>query len=138
MTHLLGIEVFLDTFQHPGSYQYIKNDNVPDLKSQQGYIILQKSSSLSDSIVQGDTILYQSAKKTIECRIVYSIQIQNGEKTYYTTTPDENNLDGPIFGYQILGKTTAIIEDNFWNALSLQVWGLVIEHLNVMSFLNNS
>jgi hypothetical protein len=134
MTQLLGIDTFLDSFQHPTSYQYLKNDKINGLEQKKGYVIFKKPSSQEYSIGEGDTILYRSTEETIECRIVYSIQIRHGDTTYYTTTPNNENLDGPIYNYQILGKTTGFIEDNLWNTLSIHIWGLAIENLNVVAF----
>jgi hypothetical protein len=130
MTQLLGINTFLDSFQHPNSYQYLKTDKISPPEEKQGYIILEKPTHQDYSIAQGDTILYRRTRETIECKIVYSIQTKHGEKTYYTTTPNQDELDGPVFDYQILGKSTGIIDDNLWNALSIHIWGLTIENLN--------
>jgi hypothetical protein len=137
MTQLLGIDTFLDSFQHPNSYQYLKNDkiNTPDQKKE--YIILEKPTHQDYTITQGDTILYRSTEDKIEYRTVYSTQVQHGEKTYYTTTPNKDGLEGPIFEYQILGKSTGVIEDNIWNALSIQIWGLSIENLNAVALFTN-
>ena len=137
MTQLLGIDTFLDSFQHPNSYQYLKNDKIDSPEQQKGYIILEKPTHQDYSIAQGDTILYRSTEETIECRSVYSIQVQHGEKTYYTTTPNEDDLEGPIFDYQILGKSTSVISDNIWNALSIHIWGLAIENLNAVALFTN-
>jgi hypothetical protein len=138
MTQLLGINTFLDSFQHPSSYQYLKYNEREKFEQKTMYIILEKPTGQDYSITQGDTILYRSTKETLECRTVYATQIQHGEKIYYTSTPDENDLDGPIFYSQILGKSTRMIDDNFWNALSVHVWGLVIENLNVITFFSNT
>jgi len=137
MTHLLGIETFLDSFQHPDSYHYLKNNNIVGLGQKTGYIILMKPPHLDNYLCEGDRILYRSTDETVECRIVHSIQIKPEETTYFMTTANENSFVEPISEYQILGKTTGIIDDNPWNVLSIQIWSLTIEKLNAVSlFLN--
>jgi hypothetical protein len=138
MTQLLGIDTFLDSFHHPNSYQYLINDKINGLDQKKGIIIFWKPTHQEYTIAQGDTILYRNIKETIECRIVYSIQIQHGEKTYYTNSSNEDELEGPIFDSQILGKSTGIIEDNVWNALSVQIWSLSIKNLNAITLFTNN
>jgi hypothetical protein len=138
MTRLLGIDTFLDSFQHPTAYQYVKYDKKDGSNQNNVYIILEKPIHQEDSIAQGDIILYRSTESTIKCRIVYSTEVQHGEKIYYTTTFNEDDLDGPIFNSQILGKSTGIIEDNLWNALSVYIWGLVIQNLNTIAFFTDN
>jgi hypothetical protein len=138
MTQLIGIDTFLDSFQHPNSYQYLKNDKIDNADQKNGYIILEKPTHQDYSIAQGDTILYRSTEGAIEYGTVCSIQDQHGETTYYTTTPSEDNLEGPIFEYQILGKNTRVVDDNIWNALSLHIWGLTIENLNAVALFTNT
>ncbi len=134
MTQLLGINTFLDSFQHPSSYQYLKYYMSEGFEQKTVYIILEKPTHQDYSIAQGDMILYRSTKETLECRTVYATQLQHGEKIYYTTTPNEDDLEGPILSSQILGKSTKMIDDTLWNALSVNLWGLVIENLNVAAF----
>jgi hypothetical protein len=137
MTHYLGIDTFLDSFQHPESYQYIKNDKLHLTDKTGGYLVLQTPSSEQYSIEKGDTLLYRTKEGSLQCRSVYQIILQQGIKTYYTTTVAEDELDGPIYEHQILGKVTNIIDDNIWNALSLQIWDLSIENLNAVALFTN-
>jgi hypothetical protein len=134
ISQILGIDTFLDSFQHPKSYQYLKDDKINGLEQKKGYLIFTTLSSQENPITEGDTILYRGSANTIEYRMVYSIHIHHGDKTYYTTTSNGEKLDGPIYNYQILGKTTGIIEDNLWNALSIHIWSLAIKNLNVVAF----
>jgi len=138
MTQLLGTNTFFDSFQHPESYQYLKYHEKEGPEQKMVYIILEKPTNQECSITKGDMILYRTTKETIECRTVYATQLRHGEKIYYTTTPNEDNLDGPIFSSQILGKSTTLIDDNLWNALSVHIWGLVIENLNVVTFFSST
>jgi hypothetical protein len=138
MTHLLGIDTFLDSFEHPESYQYMKSDNVQFTERTGGYLVLQNPASEQFSIEKGDTLLYRTKDGAVECRSVYQVTLQRGIKTYYTTTVAEDELDGPIYDHQIIGKVTGIIDDNIWNALSLQIWDLSIENLNAVALFTNT
>lgn len=138
MTQLLGIDTFLDSFQHPDSYQYLKTNtiNLPDTKG--GYLILEKPTHQDYSLIKGDNILYYTKDGSLQCRTIYQTHLHQGVKTYYTTTVREDDLDGPIYDYQIIGKITGVIEDNIWNALSLQVWDLSIDNLNAVALFTNT
>jgi hypothetical protein len=137
MTQLLGIDTFLDSFNNSDSYQYLKNNKICYTGLNQGFLILEKPTHQRYSIEKGDTILYRTMGDRLLYQVVYSIQLQHGETTYYTTTVNEDDLNGPIFEYQILGKVTGIIDDNLWNALSLQIWELSIDNLNAAALFTN-
>jgi hypothetical protein len=137
ITHLLGIDTFIDSFKHPNSYQYIKNDNIRFTDTKGGYVILEKTTDQDYSIVKGDTILYRTTKDTLRYRVVDQINIQQGVLTYYTAAINEDDLDGPIYDQQIIGKIKARIDDNIWNAFSLQIWELSIHNLNVVALFTN-
>jgi hypothetical protein len=138
MSQLLGINTFLDTFKHPDSFLYIKGDKLGLSEKNPTYYVLQKQTNGNPSICEGDSILYRTTANTLHCNIVYDIKTQQGTATYYTTNANENTLDGPIFQSQILGKVTGTIDDNIWNALSLQVWDLSRANLNAVSLLSNN
>lgn len=137
ITQLLGIDTFIDSFKHPDSYQYIKNDKIrlPDTKG--GYLILKKPTDQDYSIEKGDTILYRTTKDTLRYRVVDQINIQQGALTYYTAAINEDDLDGPIYDQQIIGKIKGRIDDNIWNAFSLQIWELTIHNLNAAVLFTN-
>ena len=138
MTQLLGIDTFLDSFQHPESYQYLKSDtiNLPGEKGE--YLVLEKPTHVNYALSKGDNILYYAEDGALQCRNIMQTHLNQGIKTYYTTTIQEDDLDGPIYDYQIIGKVTGVIEDNIWNSLSLQVWDLSIDNLNAAALLSNT
>lgn len=138
MTQLIGVDTFLDSFQHPESYQFLKSDamNLPDKKGE--YLVIEKPTHQDYSLVKGDNILYYTKDGSLQCRTIYQTHLHQGVKTYYTTTVHEDDLDGPIYDYQIIGKIKGFIEDNIWNALSLQVWDLSIDNLNAVALFTNT
>ncbi len=137
MTNILGLETFLDSFQHPLSYQYLKNDRINGVEQKTEYLIFTTWTSQKNPIVKGDVILYRNTAHTIVCGTVFSVQTQHGDQTYFTTFPNDEKLDGPIYNYQILGKTIGVIEDNLWNALSVHLWVMAIENLNAITFFSS-
>jgi hypothetical protein len=138
MTHVLGIDTFLDSFQHPESYQYLKSDkiNLPEKKGE--YLVLEKPTHVNYALSKGDNILYYAEDGALQCRSILQVHLHQGIKTYYTTTVQEDDLNGPIYDYQIIGKVTGVIEDNIWTSLSLQVWDLSIDNLNAVALLTNT
>ncbi|MBE3137594.1 MAG: hypothetical protein IMZ43_09440, partial [Thermoplasmata archaeon] len=119
------------------TFYTIKNDKIrlPDTKG--GYLILEKTTDQDYSIAKGDTILYRTTKDTLRYRVVDQINIQQGALTYYTAAINEDDLDGPIYDQQIIGKIKGRIDDNIWNAFSLQIWELCIHNLNAAALFTN-
>jgi hypothetical protein len=137
ITQLLGIDTFIDSFKHPDSYQYIKNDKIRFTDTKGGYLILEKPIDADYSIVKGDTILYRTTKDTLRYRVVDQINIQQGALTYYTVAINEDGPDGPIYDQQIIGKIKGRIDDNIWNTFSLQIWEFSIDNLNAAALFSN-
>jgi hypothetical protein len=103
-----------------------------------GYIIFEKSTYQGLSIGEGDIILYYTINDTVEQRAVYQKTFENGIKTYYTITNNKDNVDGPIYDYQIIGKIKGRFDENIWNTLCVQIWDISIDNLNACSlFMNN-
>jgi hypothetical protein len=130
--------MFIDSFQHPNAYQYIKNDKISPNDVKDRYIILEKSTYQGFSVGEGDTILYYTINDTVEQRPVYQKIIENGVKTYYVITNNKANLDGPIYEYQILGKIKGEFDENIWNTLCVQIWDISIDNLNACSLFTNN
>jgi hypothetical protein len=122
--------MFLASFQHPEMYQYIKVQKGNNLILPGGYILLEKPTTEEFLIHNGDTILYQTGEGAVRCEPVLSVELRQGTMVYYTTTPAQDDIKGPIYDTQILGKVTGTIEDNLWNALCLYIWDFSIKNLN--------
>jgi hypothetical protein len=133
ISQFLGIDTFIDSFEHPNYFYYIKNEKIPSIDPHEGYVILEKPTYQGFSIEEGDTILYYTIKNTLQQKIVYQIRSDDGVKTYYTSTSNTDNLDAPIYEHQIIGKIRGRFEDNIWNAFCLQVWDLSIDNLNALA-----
>jgi len=137
VTYLLGIDTFIDSFNHPNAYQYIKNDILCPIDKKGGYIILEKSTYQGFSIKDGDIILYYTINDTVEQRPIYQKTFENGVKTYYPTTDTKDHGDGPIYDYQIIGKIKGSFDENIWNTLCVQIWDISIDNLNAAALFAN-
>jgi len=133
ITHLVGIDTFIDSFNHPDSYYYIKNERIQCMDVKAGYIILEKPTEQEFSVGEGDQILYYTMKDSLQQRTVYQIKSDDGITTYYTVASDIDTYDGPIYEHQIIGKIIGNPKDTIWISLCLQIWDLSIDHLNAMA-----
>lgn len=134
INQLVGVDTFIESFNHPDSFMYIKNELAPGTNINGEYLILKKPSAQGWSIGEGDQILYYSIKDSLQQNIVYQIRSTNGITTYYTIACGADTYDGPIYEHQIIGKIIGNSKDTIWNSLCLQLWKLSIDHLNIMTF----
>jgi hypothetical protein len=133
ISSLIGVDTFLDSFQHPIMYQYLKNDGktIPDIGKT--YILIQRSPTPGCAVEQGDTILYRTVEGTVRCEPVLQVQYYKGIIFYYTSGPQGSDKDGPIYNSQVLGKVVCTLDDSPWNAISLYIWGLSKADLNIFT-----
>lgn len=136
VAQLMGTEVFLESFHHPGVYQYINAYQVNDNMISKGYLILETTSHQPCLIQNGDTILYRTGEGAVRCEQVLNVALRQGIAIYYTLTSGDCDIKGPIYKAQILGKVTSTIDDNIWNALCLQLWDFSTKNLNALAYLD--
>lgn len=137
ITHLFGIETFIDSYKYPCSYEYIKNDTLHTLNTSQGYILLEKPSHEGYSINKGDTILYLTKTETALQQVAYATTTENGCKMYYLMTNNRDTIHGPIYDHQILGKIIGRFDDTIWNTLCIQIWDLSVDNLNAIALFSD-
>jgi hypothetical protein len=136
MSYILGMETFLDSFEHPSSFLYIKNEQIQTLQPQAGYLILEKPTSEAFSIEEGDMILCYTTTHRLQQHIVSEIRYEDGGKTYYASTSASELSGAPIYDSQIVGKITGEMKETLWNRLCLYFWDVSINHLNILSVLS--
>jgi hypothetical protein len=137
IANLVGFDTFIDSFHHPNSYLYMKNDNIQSINGRGGYLILEKPCYQGYEIAEGDTILYHT-HDTVQQTIVSHILVEQGLKTYYVTPNDEDDAASPIYEQQIIGKIKGMLDDNPWNIICLQIWDLSIDNLNTVALFSSS
>jgi hypothetical protein len=136
VSQLIGMDAFIDSFKHPDSIISIKSEKIPGMENEGGYIIIEQPSYQGFSIGEGDCILYQTKKDSLQQNIVSSIKSDEGRKMYYTTSYSDAN-EGPIYDQQIIGKIIGKSGDNLWVALCLEFWEASIDKLNILTFFSN-
>jgi len=134
---LIGIDIFLDSFECPQYYVCIQNNNnFLDLKEKNSeYVIIQKSSHLEFEIKRSDVVIYCKNNGELAYDVVEYVSI-DAIKTYHM----KNNMgitSQPIFESQIIGKVINFIDSNIWNSISIKCWELSINSLNLRCLVTN-
>ena len=133
ITHLIGADIFFDSFDNPNSYQYFQSSSLNIDTIDNGYIIFQKSSHPDFSITIGDSIFYLKDEGGLMCREIYHMTDKEYTKKYYVIRFDNKIGIEPIYEYQIVGKVVNTIDDNIWNKFSLKIWDASINNLNAVA-----
>ena len=138
ITQTIGIDTFLDSFEHPEYYTYLQEEDIlfGSKTNNDEYIIIQKSTHPDFNIETSDSIIYFKSNGDIVCNEVFQINSIGGIKRYYTT--EENDITNrPIYDGQIIGKVISAVDDNIWNLISLKVWDTSIHNINLRALLTN-
>jgi len=136
VTEMIGMEKFLDSFEHPDSYLFLKNDDViTGIKTNaDDYIIIQKTNHPEFEIQENDKLMYFNIQGEISCEEVKYISGIGTFKRYYLNSEYEN-YEETIYEGQVIGKVIKQIDNNFWNELSIKIWDISIENFNIHSTL---
>jgi len=126
-TQILGIDIFLDSFEKSSEYILLETGNE--------YIIIQKTKNDNYLIDKNDKILYFDETGEIAFNQVKHISAIGNMKRYYTD--NEKNNKNPIYESQILGKVIKEIDDTLLNIISINIWDISIHNLNINSLIIN-
>jgi len=135
ITQYIGIDAFIDSFEHAESYDYIKNPHCTAISREEDshYVFIQCSSHPTFQLKPGDRILFYG-KQGIEASTVETIQ-QEPILKIYTTATFTTNQDF-LYEYDVIGKIIGSFDDNLWNSLSITLWETSISTLNVHAMLS--
>lgn len=136
ISQVIGVDNFLDSFHDPGEYRYVKSSAMDIQDVTEGYLIIQKSSHQEFSVGVGDSV-FLIDEGGLACRSVYQIDTDNMKRYYTVSFADEVYLE-PIYEYQIIGKVVGVVEDNIWNSISLKLWDISINNLNIAALFTNN
>ena len=138
VTNILGLNMFLDSFEKPEYYLCIKNNNYlfGTLANEQ-YIILQKSSHPNFNVKNNDEIIYFGNNGNVLCRKVSEINFINTKEKIYLVSYKHSQKE-IIHDNQIIGKIVKIVDDNIWNSISIKFWDISIHNLNLRSLIENN
>jgi len=137
ITTQMGIDCFLDSFEHPEYYQYIQDTTNTKTTSTQPILLIQKASHPTFSIQEGDSVLYYTTDKGICTNTISHINTNNQMDKCYTTLYTDGETE-PIPEQYVIGKVIGVMDDNIWNALSLTTWDASINNLNIRALLTNN
>ncbi len=138
LTNLFGTQIFIDSFEYPNSYQYIKTDAIDNLETNKGYLLIERPTHEGYAVNEQDLILYHSPDKTINQRVVSSIVTKNGVNAYFIKDLTNGTFSEPIYEQQIIGKIKARFDDNLWTTLCLRIWEISSDNLNALMFFSNT
>ena len=132
-THLMGLDIFLDSFEHPTAYQFVKTSqiNIQTPLLREDYTILQKASHPTFSIKKNDIIIYFDQNGDLICNKIYQINTDQYHTKYYLIDENNNINNQPIFKNQIMFKVINNINNNILTGLSVKTWDLSINNLNL-------
>ncbi len=137
VTSTVGIDNFLDSFENPESYIYLKNSDVTmdsNIKKS-SYLIIQRPQHPEFQIEKSDTIVYSTFSGTIACNKISHIHSIGSIRKYEIKASHFEENSETIYENQILGKVETIIEENIWNSLSLKIWDTTIDNININSLM---
>jgi len=137
ITNILGLNVFLDSFEKPEYYLCIENNFLYGAETNTQYLVLQKSSYPDFNVEKNDEIIYFGNNGNILFSKVFEVNSVNTENKFYSVNSD-NVLRGVIYEKQIIGKVVKTIDDNILNLISIKFWDISIHNLNVNSILTNN
>ena len=135
ITHIIGLETFLDSFENPEHYLYIQNEDAifgTKLKNNE-YVIIQISSHPDFRIQKNDQIIYFLNEEEIACGQVYHISSLKNIERYHII--DNENIGRHISEKQVIGKIIKTIDDNIWNSISMTLWDISINNLNIRALI---
>jgi len=133
LTNMVGMDIFLDSFENPESYICLKNsDKIIELEdNNKEYIIIQKSTHPDFNIDTSDIVVYFSFEGDILCSEINEINAIGSFKRYQISDHQSENKETQIFQNQIIGKIVKTLEDNPWNTLLIKMWDISIHNLNI-------
>jgi len=137
ITNMVGMETFLDSFERPDSYIYLKNVNeyiITNLKKS-SYIIIQKTDNPETEIKETDTVVYSKITGELACNKINQINSIGPIKRYEIKSSFFKEDSETIYEDQIIGKVVKIVDDNIWNALLMKIWSITTFNLNINSIL---
>jgi len=139
MTQLIGLDMFLDSFENPDYYICLQDkENSFGLGTNNGeYIIIQKSTHPEFDVETSDSVLYYDNDGDLACNKINAIDTVGAIERYYTTE-GYGKTDQTIFEMQIVGKIIKVVDGNIWNSISIRIWETSINSLNLRALLTDN
>jgi len=138
VTQTIGIDLFLDSFDHPEKYHYAANSQLYERPGslENKCLILQRASHPEFAVHSGDIILFYS-QSGIACDAV-AITTQGPIKKIYTENTLTTQYPYPLYDHDIIGKVVASTDNNLWNSIAFSFWQTATTDLNIRALLTSS
>ena len=137
ITNILGLNVFLDSFEKPEYYLCLENNFLYGTETNAQYLVLIKSSYPGFNLERNDEIIYFGNNGDILFSKVFEVNSVDTKNKFYSVNSD-NAFRGVIYEKQIIGKIVKTIDDNIWNLISIKFWDISIHNLNVISIISKN
>jgi hypothetical protein len=138
ITEIIGLEIFLDSFENSNNYICIKDrNNYLESNTKEDYLIIQKSSHPEFKIEECDIIIYHNYDGEISFTKVNHISSIAALRRYHIDEKSIEEENCVIYDNQILGKIIEIVDNNILNSISIKIWETSIHNLNLRSIIMN-
>jgi hypothetical protein len=131
MSNILGSQIFIDSFEHPQHYHYIKTNTMSIYDTSSGYLVVQTPSHPDFCLDVGDFIFYHTESGELYMRSIVSIEWQPPFKMYTVYGSDETASVESVISRYILGKVITSFDDSIWNRISVYTWDVSVNRLNI-------
>ena len=127
----IGIDTFIDSFQHPDDYQFLQYLKT-DTTQEDSHVVIQKATHPDFDITNGDEIVYFEDSTGFQYGTIDLVSTELQNTIYYIITDKENFEYQPVFEQQVVGKVITSVRSNIWNTISIELWDTAITRLNLM------
>jgi hypothetical protein len=136
ISQMIGIDTFLDSFENSEYYLCLQDDNglYAINKHEKDYVIIQQSKHPHFSAEKNDYIIYFTNDNELTCRRVYHISCIGTNKRYHTQ--DKESIGHHVLENQVLGKIIKVVDDNILNSISISIWEISINNLNIRDLIS--
>jgi uncharacterized membrane protein len=135
ITQMIGIDTFLDSFENSEYYHCFKDEvglyaaNTID----KDYLLIQESRHPDFSAEKNDYIIYLTNDNELACNRVYHVSSIGKIKRYHTQ--DKKFIGHHVLENQVLGKVIKVVDENIWNSISISIWEISIQNLNIRALI---
>ena len=131
ITQTIGVETFLDSFENSEYYLCFQDDDgiYATNSDDNMYMIIQKSNHPDFSADKEDLIIYLTNDDEIACSQVYHVSSIGTIKRY--NIQDKESIGHYVLENQVLGKIIKTVDNNIWNSISISIWEISINNLNI-------
>ena len=130
---MTSMDTFLDSFENSEDYVFFRSDSelLHSAVKDGDYIVILKSSHPDFDVKENDNIIYIKDEGDLACSNVNYIRYIGSTKKFYTSYEGDKINFNPIYEPQVVGKVVKIVDNNFWNSMSIKIWDVSIHDLNL-------